>query len=225
MKNAVLKKGLALFLALIMCIGMLPISALALDDSEDTEITEAGGDQTTGGEGTTGGVTTVADGNTTVVGDVTVTGDGNTTVVGDVTVTGDGDTTVGGDVTVTGSNATTVVESTTDTDTGTGNGTETVYYTITFLNGDGSVLETVKVAENEMPVCSKTPTKEPTTTDVYTFGNCWTPELVPATDDATYTPVFTSGPRYYTVQLVDSEDGVAVASAEFKYNEVPSFDK
>ncbi|MBQ3281630.1 MAG: InlB B-repeat-containing protein, partial [Eubacterium sp.] len=36
---------------------------------------------------------------------------------------------------------------------------------------------------------------------------------------------FTSGPRYYTVQLVDSEDGVAVASAEFKYNEVPSFDK
>ncbi len=58
-------------------------------------------------------------------------------------------------------------------------------YTITFEDGNGNVLQQSDWQKNVMPVYSgETPTKE----GLVFYG--WSPELLPATADATYTPVF-----------------------------------
>ncbi|MBQ6724322.1 MAG: leucine-rich repeat protein [Paludibacteraceae bacterium] len=58
-------------------------------------------------------------------------------------------------------------------------------YTITFEDGNGNVLQQSEWQKNVMPVYSgATPTKE----GLEFYG--WSPELKPATADATYTPVF-----------------------------------
>lgn len=67
-----------------------------------------------------------------------------------------------------------------------------ITYTATFLNGDGSVLETVTVAHGDAPVCSKTPTKASTEAYSYTWdeANPWTPTISALTGNQTYTPNF-----------------------------------
>ncbi len=69
----------------------------------------------------------------------------------------------------------------------------TYTYTITFKNYDGSVIQTVSVAQGEVPSCTETPEKPPTDSEVYIFSG-WVPAIVPATADATYTAAYTAEP-------------------------------
>lgn len=63
-------------------------------------------------------------------------------------------------------------------------------FNISFVNWDGKVLETVKVKGGTKPAYSgKTPTRESTKDYRYTFTG-WSPEIVEATEDATYTAQF-----------------------------------
>lgn len=96
----------------------------------------------------------------------------------------------------------------------------TVSYTITFVDEDGSVIESGSVEYGSMPTAPKDPTKASTAQYNYTFAG-WSPELVKVTDDATYKATFTSALRNYTVTFVD-EDGVEISKSTVAYGKTPS---
>lgn len=77
-----------------------------------------------------------------------------------------------------------------------------VTYTATFLNGDGSTLETVTVTHGSTPVCTKTPTKASTDKYIYTWDNAnpWTPAIGALTGNQVYTPNFISK-AYFTLSF------------------------
>ncbi|MEE3334210.1 MAG: MBG domain-containing protein [Ruminococcus sp.] len=92
------------------------------------------------------------------------------------------------------------------------NGTFTINvrtYTITFNNEDGSEFENVEVPYGDVPSCSETPTKEADANYTYTFAG-WTPEVVAATADATYTATFTAVPKPKKLTLNIGENGKVV---------------
>lgn len=90
-------------------------------------------------------------------------------------------------------------------------------FTITFKNEDGTVLQTLtNVAYGTTPAYTgDTPTKAPTADYTYTFDK-WTPEIVAATEDATYTATFkeTYIPKQVTdtFKYTDAESGAAVGT-------------
>jgi len=75
-------------------------------------------------------------------------------------------------------------------------------YTIVFKNWDGSVLQSTQVEEGKIPqYTGATPTKPSDSQYSYTFSG-WTPQIVAATADATYTATFKSiGDHNITVRL------------------------
>ncbi len=78
-------------------------------------------------------------------------------------------------------------------------------YTITFKNWDGSILQSTQVEEGQMPqYTGATPTKPSDSQYSYTFSG-WTPQIVAATADATYTATYTDTPRGLGVEDVLSE--------------------
>ena len=91
-------------------------------------------------------------------------------------------------------------------------------FTITFVNEDGTTLDTQTVEYGETPEYGgETPTKQATAQYSYSFAG-WDPEIVPAVADATYTATYTETVNKYTVKFVD-EDGetVLLAAAEYNY--------
>ncbi|MBO6034525.1 MAG: hypothetical protein J6P34_01555 [Paludibacteraceae bacterium] len=63
-------------------------------------------------------------------------------------------------------------------------------YTITFLNGDGSTLQSSTLAYGATPsYTGSTPTKAATAQYTYTF-KAWSPAIAKVTGAATYTPTF-----------------------------------
>lgn len=75
--------------------------------------------------------------------------------------------------------------------------TEPTYYTITFINWDGSRLQQTEVLEGDMPRYSgATPTRVEDDDYTYTFTG-WTPQIVVATADATYRATYTSTPKVH----------------------------
>ena len=92
-------------------------------------------------------------------------------------------------------------------------------YQITFLNGDGSVLETVDVAYGEVPQCSSTPTKASTAQYSYSFSG-WDPTPVAVTGEATYTPVFAESTRQYHITFMNG-DGTVLEEADWDYGADP----
>ncbi len=98
----------------------------------------------------------------------------------------------------------------------------TVYYTITFVNDDGTVLQTSQVEEGTMPeYTGDTPTKQETDEFRYFFES-WTPEIVPATADATYTATYTAKTRHYYIQFVNY-DGAVLQSSLVAYGTMPEY--
>ena len=75
-------------------------------------------------------------------------------------------------------------------------------YTVRFLNWDGSVLQSTQVEAGKIPqYTGATPTKPSDSQYSYTFSG-WTPQIVAATADATYTATFKSiGDHNITVRL------------------------
>ena len=75
-------------------------------------------------------------------------------------------------------------------------------YTIVFKNWDGSVLQSTQVEEGKMPqYTGTTPTKPSDSQYSYTFSG-WTPQIVAASADATYTATYNSiGKNNITVRL------------------------
>ena len=67
-----------------------------------------------------------------------------------------------------------------------------VFYTIRFLNYDGSELQSTQVLEGDMPAYTgTTPTKPEDDDNTYAF-NGWSPAIVAASADADYTAQFTA---------------------------------
>ena len=95
-------------------------------------------------------------------------------------------------------------------------------YTIKFLDEDGKVLQTGKVAYGETPAFTgTTPTKKATAQYTYTFSG-WTPDIVKVTGDATYTATYKSTVNEYTITFVD-EDGTVLQAGKVAYGETPAF--
>ena len=97
------------------------------------------------------------------------------------------------------------------------NGTEppVTNYHIIFQNYDGTTLYEVDVAEGETPVYEgATPEKPATAEYSYTFTG-WTPDVVAATCDATYTAVFSENANSYTITY--NVNGVFYAEQTYDY--------
>ena len=97
------------------------------------------------------------------------------------------------------------------------NGTEppVTNYHIIFQNYDGTTLYEVDVAEGETPVYEgATPEKPATAEYSYTFTG-WTPDVVAATCDATYTAVFSENANSYTITY--NVNGVFYAEQTYEY--------
>ena len=94
-------------------------------------------------------------------------------------------------------------------------------YIITFLNWDGTEILFSEVAKGSLPQYpGATPTREATTELTYTFAG-WTPELVSATKDASYTATYTSSPRLYNITW-QQDDGTLIDETPVEYGQVPT---
>ncbi|MBQ8696928.1 MAG: InlB B-repeat-containing protein [Clostridia bacterium] len=92
-------------------------------------------------------------------------------------------------------------------------GEETVYYTVTFADEDGTELYSTKVAEGDTPVYEgETPAKAADAQYTYTFAG-WDKELTAATADTTYTATYDSVVNEYTVTF-KTEDGSEVLDTQ-----------
>ena len=88
-------------------------------------------------------------------------------------------------------------------------------YHIIFQNYDGTTLYEVDVAEGETPVYEgATPEKPATAEYSYTFTG-WTPDVVAATCDATYTAVFAENANSYTITY--NVNGVFYTEQTYEY--------
>jgi len=95
-------------------------------------------------------------------------------------------------------------------------------YTITFIGDNDVTLQTGLFKENTLPVYSgEEPTKESDAQYTYTFIG-WYPEVVNATEDATYTAEFESTVQEYTICWLDG-DGVELYSETLAYGTTPTY--
>ena len=95
-------------------------------------------------------------------------------------------------------------------------------YTITFVNEDGTVLQSGKVAYGQTPAYTgETPTKAATAEFTYTFSG-WTPEIASVTGDATYTATYDEAVRLYTITFVN-DDGTVLQTIEAAYGDTPVY--
>ena len=79
-------------------------------------------------------------------------------------------------------------------------------YTITFVNWDGSNLQTLSVTEGEMPqYTGSTPARPDDEEYTYTFFG-WTPQIVAVTADATYTANYTATPKSQDINDVQGDN-------------------
>ncbi|MBR4308238.1 MAG: heparinase II/III family protein, partial [Oscillospiraceae bacterium] len=82
----------------------------------------------------------------------------------------------------------------------------TARHEVKFLNGDGSVLQTVLVYDGETATYSgKEPVKEPTASKHYIFTG-WNSDLTKVTQDLTVSPVFTEKSHSFIYSEVDLEE-------------------
>ena len=95
------------------------------------------------------------------------------------------------------------------------------YYTITWKNWDGSVLKTDSVKKGTVPnYTGTTPTRPDNDTYTYTFKG-WSPSVVAATTNTTYTAQFTAttkptNPTYYTITWKNWDSSVLKTESVLK---------
>ena len=94
-------------------------------------------------------------------------------------------------------------------------------YTITFVDENGTVLLSSKIAYGETPVYNGTPTKTGDAQYSYTFAG-WTPAIKAVEGEATYTAAYTQITNKYTIKFVN-EDDTELQSAEVEYGETPAY--
>ena len=98
-------------------------------------------------------------------------------------------------------------------------------YTITFKNEDGTVLYekqfTYLTELNENHYQGETPTKAPTNTVEFTFSG-WTPELAVVEGDATYTALYSSATRLYTIRWLNDDSSV-IKTDKLEYQQTPAY--
>ena len=97
------------------------------------------------------------------------------------------------------------------------------FFTINFVNEDGTVLQSSQVREFEMPVYNSDtlPTKATTAEYTYTFAG-WTPDLMPVTADATYTATYHKTKRSYQIRFLNY-DGTELQSSQVEYGVMPEY--
>lgn len=97
-------------------------------------------------------------------------------------------------------------------------------YTVTFLNDDGTELQSGLWEYGSTPVYSgSTPEKASTAEFDYTFAG-WDREIDEVTGDTTYTATYTSSTRGYTVEWRDWDNSLIEKDENVLYNTVPAFD-
>ena len=91
-------------------------------------------------------------------------------------------------------------------------------YTISFVRADGTKLESLLVAEQVVPA-PQTPENYSDEKNDYKFVG-WDPELAAATQNQTYTAVYASSLRKYTITLLDG-DGNVIGTQDVEYGRTP----
>lgn len=98
------------------------------------------------------------------------------------------------------------------------------YVAYKFVNYNGTVLQSWFVRKWSTPAYTgQTPTKEPTTTEVFTFS-WWSPSVWPIEESATYTAQYTATERLYTVYLNTEWINPTTPFSATKYYESINFD-
>ncbi len=88
-------------------------------------------------------------------------------------------------------------------------------YTITFVNWDGTVLQSSKVAYGEVPAYEGTPVRPADDQYTYTFAG-WDVTPVAVTADATYTATYSTTTNTYTVNFA-AENGTITGATDGTY--------
>ena len=97
-------------------------------------------------------------------------------------------------------------------------------YTITWLDWDGTTLETDTSAYGTTPVYDgTTPTRTSTAQYTYTFTG-WSPTISSVTGDATYTAQYSSVINTYTVTWLNWDDSVLEVDYDVPYGDMASYD-
>ena len=95
-------------------------------------------------------------------------------------------------------------------------------YTITFVNYDGTPLQSSEVEYGSTPAYTgETPTKPADAQYTYTFAG-WDAELTAVTGDATYTAQFTTTLNKYAIVFAN-DDGTPLQSSEVEYGTTPAY--
>ena len=95
-------------------------------------------------------------------------------------------------------------------------------YTVTWLNWDGTELDTDTAYYGDTPVYSgETPERPMTDQYSYSFAG-WTPEIVPVTGDASYTATFETTTRTYLITF-KNWDGTVLREVETAYGVTPAW--
>ena len=97
----------------------------------------------------------------------------------------------------------------------------TKQFNIKFVNDDQTLLQEVTVKKGEVPqYTGETPVKVETEEFTYTFKD-WSPQIVAATSDATYTATYESAKRKYTITF-NNDDGTLISSSLVEYGTIPT---
>lgn len=93
-------------------------------------------------------------------------------------------------------------------------------YEIRFLDYDGSEITSDSVTVGETPEPPAFPSNKPETAENTYTCSSWDAEVVPVTEAATYTAVYTPVAKTFTVTFLN-EDGSEIEHHDYKYGETP----
>ncbi|MDD5989779.1 MAG: hypothetical protein PUC34_00770 [Paludibacteraceae bacterium] len=95
------------------------------------------------------------------------------------------------------------------------------WFNIRFVDYNGTTLKTGPVLRNTMPTPPANPTRESDAQYDYSF-KAWSPTIVAATENATYTATYNMALRSYTVRFLNY-DGTVLQTETLDYGTTPSY--